>query len=187
MKIALIDHDDSFTFNLRQWLTPLSNQIIVYNHLDLIEKKIPASDLFVLSPGPKNPKDYPHTLDWLSSLAEGQCVFGVCLGMQMMFVAENEEVQPYSPPLHGKKSRLVALSEEIKEFENFAVARYHSLICKRKENSVFDLLAESDEDQKPMWVRHKEKNWLGFQFHPESFLTENSNNLLNYLNQWVQK
>lgn len=187
MKIALIDHDDSFTFNLRQWLSPLSNQIKVYSHQDLAQKQIPANDLFVLSPGPKNPLDYPHTLNWMKQLPSEQHIFGVCLGMQMMFAAENELVLSYQPPLHGKKSKLTTLSSEIKNFENFQVARYHSLCCLPDKKSAFEFLAESAEDQKPMWVKHKNKNWLGFQFHPESFLTENPEVFLNYLKQWVQQ
>ncbi|MGZ3691877.1 MAG: glutamine amidotransferase-related protein, partial [Pseudobdellovibrio sp.] len=58
MKALLIDHDDSFTFNLRNWLSPLFENIEVINHRDLLKQVSQETyDLIISSPGPKSPAD----------------------------------------------------------------------------------------------------------------------------------
>ncbi|MBC7421454.1 MAG: hypothetical protein H7328_12075 [Bdellovibrio sp.] len=190
MKAILIDHDDSFTYNLRHWLKPLCSQIEVFNHQDFFKTapKIEADTLVVLSPGPKNPIDYPQTLDWLRSVPKHTPVFGVCLGLQMMAQALEVSVKPYSPPLHGKKSALCILNNDLENLKNKKVARYHSLYCDFESGqNDFEILAVSADDQLPMWVKHQTKKWLGVQFHPESFLTESADLHLQYLNNWLQR
>lgn len=177
MKALLIDHDDSFTYNLRRWLKPLCEEIVVINHLDL--EKVPATQLVVLSPGPLHPENYPHVQKFLQSLPPQTFVYGVCLGMQIMVAGEGGTVESYAPPLHGKKSRL---RSEL-SVNNLEVARYHSLKCRPP--AVFDVLAVSEDDGLPMWVRHKSKKWMGVQFHPESFLTERPAVHLQALREWI--
>ncbi len=191
MKAALIDHDDSFTSNLRHWLKPLFTQIDVYNHRDFFSpssnsKLADDYELIVLSPGPKHPSDYPQTLEWLKTSNIRMPVLGVCLGLQMLVLSAGGSVEAYSPPLHGKKSKL-KVEKELVELANAEVARYHSLICNLKNiPDEFQLLAESNDDQQPMWLRHKIKKWMGMQFHPESFLTEKSETHLKYLQLWLK-
>lgn len=190
MKAVLIDHDDSFTYNLRHWLNPLCSKIEVLNHQNFFNTaaKVEENTLYVLSPGPKNPIDYPQTLDWLLSVPGHTPVFGVCLGLQMMAQSYGVPVLAYEPPLHGKKSKLRILNDDYVQFNNQDVARYHSLYCDFQNNSqLFEILAVSQDDERPMWVRHKEKNWMGVQFHPESFLTAQPDLHLQYLKSWLSK
>lgn len=178
LKAVLIDHDDSFTFNLQHWLFQFTSNVEIINHRQIIDQKFSEYDFVVLSPGPRNPESYPHILNWLLIVEPQKPIFGVCLGMQLMAVASGGTVTPYSPPLHGKKSKLV--SENI--FNGLEVARYHSLKCGQLKN--FQILAISDD--LPMWIQHKEKKWLGVQFHPESFLSENTKLFQDYLQNWIQ-
>lgn len=185
MKAFLLDHDDSFTFNLRDWLKPVFADITVVNHRDSREILTAKYDLLVLSPGPKTPQDYPHVIESLSSLPDFQPVLGICLGLQTLVTLNGGTVQTYTPPLHGKTSSLETLRPELESFQNSKVARYHSLICGGYEKN-FDTLAYSSEDGHPMWLLHKTKKQMGFQFHPESFMTENSDRYRQYLRQWLQ-
>lgn len=177
LKAVLIDHDDSFTFNLQHWLHGFVDKVEIINHKNIHLHNFQSDDLIVLSPGPKSPSDYPHILNWLKNLDSNQPLFGVCLGMQLMTLAEGGVVTPYSPPLHGKTSRLVSANE----FNDTKIARYHSLKCDHLEK--FNIVATSENIA--MWVEHKNKKWLGVQFHPESFLTENTKALQNYIKSWV--
>ena len=181
MKALLIDHDDSFTYNLRRWLKPLCEEIIVRNHRDLemVPEALPASQLVVLSPGPLHPDNYPHVQKYIRSLPQQIFLYGVCLGLQMMVMSEGGSVESYAPPLHGKKSKLTS-SLAVNGLE---VARYHSLKCQPP--SVFEVLAVAEDDGLPMWLRHKTKNWMGVQFHPESFLTEEPAIHLKALRDWM--
>ncbi len=180
MKTLLIDHDDSFTFNLRHWLFAICDHVDIVNHQEISDQVFAEYDFVVLSPGPKSPQDYPHIIQWLQKKYFNRCIFGVCLGMQLMTIAAGGVVEPYSPPLHGKKSKLMS---NIPEFQNVEVARYHSLFC--SDVSTFDLIAVSEN--KPMWIEHKTNRWLAVQFHPESFLTENTSLLQSYLLRWLKK
>lgn len=185
MKALLIDHDDSFTYNLRNWLSPAFS-VEVRSHRDLDVASPATADLVVLSPGPKSPADYPHVKKFIQQLKPSQKVLGVCLGMQMMTECAGGMVTPYSPPLHGKKSKLVVNSELNPAFNGIRVARYHSLQCVFTPSVGFDVLAVSEDDHKPMWVRHRHHPWLGFQFHPESFMTEKPELILQFVQDWCR-
>lgn len=177
LKVILIDHDDSFTFNLRHWLFDFAGEVTIINHREVSEQNFSQFDLVVLSPGPKHPQDYPHILTWLNKVSPEKPIFGVCLGMQLMTISAGGQVESYSPPLHGKTSNLISGSN----LNNLKVARYHSLKCSGLKQ--FDILAESDD--LPMWIQHQEKKWMAVQFHPESFLTENSARLQHHIKDWI--
>lgn len=189
MNALLIDHDDSFTFNLQHWLQGLAATVEIINHQEINTQDFSAYDLIVLSPGPKNPYDYPHIIHWLKQNYFLKSIFGVCLGMQLLTVASGGDVNPYTPPFHGKKSKLhIQFNQNnyLNELSNIEVARYHSLKCLNLLN--FNVLAfseEADRSQIPMWIEHKNKKWLGVQFHPESFLTEKSYLVQNALKTWM--
>lgn len=183
MKTILVDHDDSFTYNLQHWLSPICSEIQIINHRD-IQKNLHAH-LIVLSPGPKSPDDYPHVLDFVQNLSRRTAVFGVCLGLQMLVHINGGKTKAYTPPQHGKNSKLHIESPHFKEFQNLQVARYHSLFCAQYDNQQFETIAKSQDDNIPMWLRHREKKWMGVQFHPESFLTENSDLHLKTLQNWL--
>lgn len=174
----LIDHDDSFTYNVKTWLSARF-EVDVIHHLDLKISESKKYDLIVFSPGPKSPTDYPHSLEKLLHIPFDQHVLGICLGLQMMTIAENGKVKTYSPPLHGKTS---VLKSSVNAINGKKIARYHSMICEIPETE-FKTIATADNY--PMWVEHQTKRWMGFQFHPESFLTEDSELYLNALIDWV--
>lgn len=193
MKALLIDHDDSFTQNLKHWLKPLAQEIQVINHSQISTFFQHGSfDLFVLSPGPKSPLDYPDTLKLLAELPQDKAVFGVCLGLQMMAVSCGLSVSTYSPPKHGKTSKLKIRHPDLQNFENLAVARYHSIkvvsvASDASTSSGLQLLAVAEDDNQPMWFSHSSKKWMGVQFHPESFLTEAPELHLQFLKSWFGK
>ncbi len=183
MKAILIDHDDSFTFNLQHWIKPACTSVEVVNHRDLTKNT--WGHLVILSPGPKTPQDYPHVLEYVNNLSSRTAVFGVCLGLQMLVHASGGKVKPYTPPLHGKKSKLDIKVASYGQLKDAAVARYHSLYCAEYSSEKFETIAFSQDDKIPMWLRHREKRWMGVQFHPESFLTEKPEIHLKYLSDWL--
>ncbi len=173
-KAIIIDHHDSFTWNIKNWLSQ-SFDVQIIDCADLSVQGSLNADLIVLSPGPKSPNDYPSTLNFLKTLPAVQPVLGVCLGMQMMTVVSGGVVKAYSPPLHGKSSALISSNEKLNHLK---VARYHSLMC--TVNDSYELIAKTEKNI-PMIIKHKQKNWMGYQFHPESFLTEKSQLYLDFI------
>lgn len=164
LRAVLIDHHDSFTYNIKAWLkSRFAVSIIDCESVATLNAN--DFDLVIISPGPKTPSDYPETKVFLKSLPANKPVLGICLGLQMMNEIEGGLVSAYYPPVHGKTS---ALDSKLINFNHVQVARYHSLKCDMAD--LFEVLATSED--LPMIVRHKNKKWLGMQFHPESFLTE---------------
>lgn len=160
---VLIDHHDSFTYNIKAWLKSRF-AVSVVDCSEVSQVKPENYDLVIISPGPKTPNDYPQSKAFLKILPANKPVLGICLGMQMMNEIENGQVKAYYPPVHGKTS---ALTSDNANYNHVQVARYHSLKCEMA--GAFEIIATSENI--PMIVRHKNKKWLGLQFHPESFLT----------------
>jgi anthranilate synthase/aminodeoxychorismate synthase-like glutamine amidotransferase len=181
LRALLIDHDDSFTQNVRSWLSE-QFEITLIHHKKIADDHNQLNyDLIVLSPGPKSALDYPDSLKFLSEVSHSQPILGICLGMQMMTLACDGAVKTYKPPRHGKTSQLDSKDQKI---NGLTVGRYHSLACHLKDNT-FQVIASSES--LPMWIQHTSKKWMGFQFHPESFLTENPEVYLNHICDWIKK
>lgn len=176
----LINHDDSFTHNVRMWLSARFDVEIAHHlkisEINFSEKKY---DLIILSPGPRSAQDYPHCLNFLSKISDSQHILGICLGLQMMSLAAGGRVETYSPPLHGKKSALESANLKINGLQ---VARYHSMYCILSTDQ-FSVIATSEN--LPMHVQHNSKKWMGFQFHPESFMTEKPDTYLDAVCDWL--
>ena len=64
----------------------------------------------------------------------------------------------------------------LKKNKIFKVGRYHSLKLHEpyKSNNI-KITMRCAKSNIPMAIENKENNVYGFQFHPESFLTENGN------------
>ena len=58
--IYLIDHQDSFTYNLAHLLENFDD-VYVSNYFKINNEKLRQSSLVVFSPGPGEPKDYPKS------------------------------------------------------------------------------------------------------------------------------
>ena len=87
--IYVIDHQDSFTFNLVHLLSSF-DKVYVNNYFEINKKKLSTADLIVLSPGPGEPKDYPVTSKIYKSFKGKKKILGICLGFQLLFT-ESEE------------------------------------------------------------------------------------------------
>ena len=115
------------------------------------------------------PEDYP---EYRCLFEAGRPILGICLGMQIMNVHFGGTVGRYPDCIHG---RTTGIDLHGRRYE---VARYHSL----RNSSVadcFDIIA-SDNDSVPMIIAHKSAPMVGYQFHPESFLTERGEEFVAY-------
>jgi anthranilate synthase component 2 len=172
--ILVVDHYDSFTYNLVQLIESLGRKTRVVKsdekHVsDLVALK-PAA--VVLSPGPGRPEDAGCFTELLSALPGMTPVLGVCLGHQAIGVACGGRVDR-TAPVHGKASLVHHDGKGILAGvpNPFEAGRYHSLVVLRDELPDELELTAWTEDGLVMAAQHRELPRFGVQFHPESILT----------------
>lgn len=184
-KILVIDNFDSFTYNLVQQIQSIELCDLTVARNDV--KKLPSKDEFdilVISPGPKTPKDAGISNRLISDFYNTKPILGVCLGMQCINEIFGGKTVHSPLPYHGKISKIKHDDSKIfKDVpQNFEAARYHSLIIGDISDEL-EVIAQT-EDKIPMAIKHKDYPVYGVQFHPESFMTQNGNQIMtNFLNE----
>ena len=159
--IYIIDHQDSFTWNVVHQFSKFDD-VYCSNYFEINQKKIEQCNTIVLSPGPGSPKDYPFTSKIYNKYKGKKKLIGICLGYQQI--------------LFNEKVKVTNQSKLFKNNKIFKVGRYHSL--KLFEPFMSDDIKISMRCAKtniPMGIEDLKNKVYGFQFHPESFLTENGN------------
>ncbi len=182
--ILLIDNYDSFTFNLYQQLERLGAKVKVIAHdkIDLkgIHQLNPQK--IIISPGPKNPDSSEISLPAISEFYQTKPILGVCLGHQCIGQLFGSKVISAKKILHGKTSTIEHTGENLfaKVPRNTVIARYHSLVIDSVPHN-FKLSAWT-KDQEIMAITHQQYPLYGIQFHPESFLTKDGDQIIkNFL------
>ena len=178
--IVLIDNYDSFVHNLARYLRQLGHETMVVRNdaISVRELATLRPSAIVLSPGPCDPKQAGICLDVVRELHTSVPMLGICLGHQVIAEAFGGKVVRAKEPVHGRASSLHHRAQRL--FEGIPspirVARYHSLV-------VTDLppCLEIDAqlaNETIMAFSHEELPIFGWQFHPESVLTDFGYSLL---------
>ena len=134
--------------------------------------------MIVLSPGPGSPKDYPTTSKIYKKYKGKKKIIGICLGYQMILHNEGGKIIQQKKIYHGFQSKIKTnnLSRIFKNNQQFKVGRYHSLkLHEPFQSQNVKVTMRCARTNIAMAVEDRERNVYGFQFHPESFLTENGN------------
>lgn len=186
VRMLLIDNYDSFTYNLVQAFAALGADVLVYRNdaISVAEAIALAPTHLVISPGPGRPEDAGISLAMIEAFVERVPLLGVCLGHQCLVHYFGGDIVRAERLMHGKTSMAKHDGKTIFAglSQPFEVGRYHSL-CAQRESlpAVLELTAETDRGE-IMGVRHKELPLEGVQFHPESVLTPEGDQLMeNFL------
>ena len=175
--IYIIDHQDSFTWNVVHQFAKF-DKVYCSDYFDINEKKINQSNIIVLSPGPGSPKDYPFTSKIYKKYKSKKKLIGICLGYQQILFNEKGKIVQQKNIYHGYQSK-IKVTNESKLFNKntiFKVGRYHSLKLFEPFNSKnIKISMRCAKTNIPMGIEDLKNKVYGFQFHPESFLTENGN------------
>ncbi len=180
-RVFMLDNYDSFTWNLVQLLGRIGADVTVARNdeVSVAEIRQLAPDAIVVSPGPSRPEKAGISVELVTELGASVPTLGVCLGHQAIGVAYGAEVVRV-PPVHGKArpvhharaGSFAALPSPI------SAARYHSLAIARESLPAELEVTAWSEDGVVMAVRHRSHPVEGFQFHPESILTEDGEALM---------
>ena len=178
--IYIIDHQDSFTWNVVHQFSEF-DKVICNNFFEIEEKKLSKADTIVFSPGPGAPKDYPLTSKIYKKFKGKKKIIGICLGFQQILHNEYGKIVQQKNIYHGYQSK-IKVTKDSKIFTKnriFKVGRYHSL----KLNEPFlskniKISMRCTETNIPMAFENTREKIFGFQFHPESFLTKNGKTII---------
>jgi anthranilate synthase component 2 len=181
-RVFLLDNYDSFTYNLVHLLARTGAAVTVARNDQVTVDEVRGMDpdAIVISPGPSRPERAGISVDLVRQLGPSVPILGVCLGHQAIGVAYGATVVRV-PPVHGKASAIhheggaafAGLSSPIQ------AARYHSLAIDRASLPPELAVTAWSDDGAVMGVRHRSHPVEGFQFHPESILTDDGLALLN--------
>lgn len=193
--ILLIDNYDSFTYNIVQRLGEIDPTLDVrtYRNDELTVEEVRAlkPERIILSPGPCTPNEAGICVPIIEQLQGEFPILGVCLGHQSIGQAFGGTIVRAPELMHGKTDLIYHDNRGMfADLANpFVATRYHSLVIQPE--SLPDCLEVSAwiDDAKGnriiMGVRHKELAIEGWQFHPESFLTQPGPSLLSRFLTWT--
>jgi anthranilate synthase/aminodeoxychorismate synthase-like glutamine amidotransferase len=186
--IVLIDNYDSFVHNLGRYLVRLGQDVRVVRNdgftVDELESWQPSA--IVVSPGPCTPLEAGRTLELLGRCDVRLPVLGICLGHQAIAAACGAQVVRASRPMHGQADWIH--HDGMEEFagieQPFLAGRYHSLVVDESTLPADLSVSARTSDGTVMALRHRSRPWTGWQFHPESVLTEAGFMLLAH---WLER
>ncbi|WP_027965114.1 anthranilate synthase component II [Halalkalibacillus halophilus] len=174
--ILMIDHNDSFTYTIVDYIEQSGKEVEVLNVSELTLDKViqRKPEAIFLSPGPGNPNDYSVTMEILQATYQTIPTFGVCLGFQMIVQVFGGKIVTARQPMHGKIAQLTHDSKTIFEGANLPlpVTRYHSLIAEKASVPPALIISATTNLGEVMAVRHQKFSIEAVQFHPEAILTE---------------
>jgi anthranilate synthase component 2 len=186
--IVLIDNYDSFTYNLVQRLGEIDHSLDIRvfrnDQVTVDELRELGATHLILSPGPCTPDQAGISVACVEAFAGQLPILGVCLGHQSIGQATGGTIVRARHLMHGKTDSIYHDDQGLfTGLPNpFTATRYHSLVIQPdtlSDQFEVSAWAESpDGDREIMGIRHRRFPLEGWQFHPESFLTECGHELL---------
>ena len=180
--ILLIDNYDSFTYNLVQRLGEYDPtlDIQVYRNDQITPQEVEqlSPTHIIISPGPCTPTEAGVSMDVISHMKGKVPILGVCLGHQSIGQSTGSTIVRAKQLMHVKTDSIYHDDQGIfAELPNpFIATRYHSLVIQPDTLSdEFEVAAWADApdgSKEIMAIRHKTLPLIGWQFHPESFLSD---------------
>lgn len=181
MDISFIDHYDSFSFNVLDWLRHsggdrLNIHRVAYDDQNAIENLKKKPTPLVISPGPGKPSDYPSTINLIKNSMNKVPILGICLGHQILGEIWGGTIVKAAAPWHGIRQRIKLSSKTwITDGlpDEFYAITYNSLVVSiDNKNQSSWLTVASDEYNQVMISCHQQLPVASAQFHPESFASD---------------
>jgi len=180
MKILVFDNYDSFTYNLVHLVEKILNQKVDIFRNDKIDlEQVNAYDKIILSPGPGIPNEAGLLLPLIKQYGATKSILGVCLGHQAIAEAFGGSLTNLKNVFHGIATPIQVVTtpdgSNPSIFESLPneiiVGRYHSWVVNENDLPAELTITAKDDKGLIMGIQHKKFDVTGVQFHPESVLT----------------
>lgn len=161
----------------------------VFTPVEISQKhSFPHYDGMVISPGPGLPQESTFLMEIVRDQIDKLPILGVCLGLQALIVAEGGELLQLSNPLHGRSSQLQIIDKEDGLYRGLQppihVGHYHSWYVRPSECPGSFVPTAIDERGRLMSMRHIKYPVWAVQYHPESFLCPQGDQIIsNFIQQ----
>ena len=191
--VVVIDNYDSFTYNLVQRLGEIDPdvEIRVFRNDEISVEEMDRFNpsRILISPGPCTPSEAGISVECVKHFAGKVPMLGVCLGHQSIGQAFGASIVRAPELMHGKTDRICHDNRGLfAGIDNpFVATRYHSLVIDPPtlpDELLVSAWTDTGGVRQIMGVRHKSFPLEGWQFHPESFLTEPGIELLRRFLNW---
>lgn len=192
-KILVLDNYDSFTYNLVHLVEKITGvKPDVYRNDQITLEQVDEYDKIILSPGPGIPEEAGLLLAIIRKYSGSKSILGVCLGHQAIGEAFGGKLTNLATVYHGVATSVDlvdhAVSENKKDIfhglpHTLEVGRYHSWIVDQDTFPGELEVTAVDENGFIMALQHRTYDVQGVQFHPESVLTPQGEQILR---NWLQ-
>lgn len=190
MQILLIDNYDSFTYNLYHMveaLLPEGWSIRVKRNDATAPDDLLQADALILSPGPGLPAQAGITCDAIRLWGAEKPILGVCLGLQAITEVFGGKLINLEQVLHGVAVPTCITDPQEVLFQHMPseilTGRYHSWAPDPASTPDCLRITAIDSHGNIMAMTHRTLNIRGVQFHPESVLTPQGNQMLK---NWIE-
>lgn len=194
-RILVFDNYDSFTYNLVHLVEKITNiKVDVFRNDKISLEQVNDYDKIILSPGPGIPSEAGLLLPLIKKYAATKSILGVCLGHQAIGEAFGGTLINLSKVYHGVATPIHWVSHPLGVThpvngvlnnlpDEIIVGRYHSWIIS-DENFPDELeVTARDDNGYIMALQHKTFDVQGVQFHPESVLTPDGEQMMR---NWLE-
>lgn len=176
-KSFIINNEDEFTNMLIKILQNMNIDIIIRSYKDINYNEIENSDFIIIGPGPGNPND--DNLEKviinnkiISKYFGIKKILGICFGHQLISKYIGLEIKK------GKKiSQGIALNYNIFG-KDYKVGFYNTFFAKYNEEIINKFNIEYSINEHKEIIAMRNKDFVSFQFHPESIITINGCDLI---------
>jgi anthranilate synthase component 2 len=188
MNILVFDNYDSFTYNLVHLVEKIINgKVTVVRNDEIPLEKVNNYDKIILSPGPGIPEEAGLLLPLIKEYAPTKSIFGVCLGQQAIGQTFGASLTNLKEVYHGVATDVNIIAEDGRLFKGLPkqlkVGRYHSWVIDEATIPAGLIVTAKDDEGFVMAVQHDKYDVCGVQFHPESVLTPQGEQIMrNWLN-----
>lgn len=191
--IVVIDNYDSFTYNLVQRMGEIDGsvqvRVIRNDELSIEQIETLEPERILISPGPCTPSEAGVSLEVVKQFLGKVPLLGVCLGHQSIGQALGGKIVRAPQLMHGKTDAIFHDNQGLFEGIDspFIATRYHSLVIAPEtlpDELVVSAWTDTGGTRQIMGVRHRVHRLEGWQFHPESFLTQPGVELIRRFLAW---
>lgn len=196
MKILVFDNYDSFTYNLVHLVEKIiGDKVDVFRNNEITLENVEPYDKIILSPGPGIPAEAGMLIPLIKQYAATKSILGVCLGHQAIGEAFGGRLINLTKVYHGVASPVNIIPRNPRDPavnadlfkglpDGFVAGRYHSWVIDPNDFPKSLEVTATDASGHIMALRHKTYDVLGVQFHPESVLTPDGEQIMR---NWLSK